>query len=98
MTDIAVRADKVSKTYKLSDSPSDRWKEILLRRPRARHFRALSDVSFGLDRCAALGPTGANGAGKSTLLNIIAGTTQPSSSTASPDGASAPIAAPGMRL
>ncbi len=76
---IAVRADKVSKTYRLYDTPAERLKEIVLRRPRHRAFQALSNVSFELPRGKALGLIGENGAGKSTLLKIVAGTTQPTS-------------------
>src|SRR5713226_9001721 len=94
--EIAVGADKISKVYKLYDSPSDRWKELLLRRPRARDFRALTDVSFALPKGSALGLIGENGAGKSTLLKIIAGTTQPTSGTVSRNGAVASILELGM--
>jgi len=94
--DIAVTASQVSKVYKLYDSPSDRWKELLLRRPRARDFRALTDVSFALPKGSALGLIGENGAGKSTLLKIIAGTTQPTSGSVSRSGVVASILELGM--
>ena len=79
MTDLAIQADRISKTYRLYDSAADRLRELLFRRPRHREFRALSDISFGLPRGQSLGLIGENGAGKSTLLKIIAGTTQPTS-------------------
>ena len=63
MSEIAVRADKVCKTYRLYDSPSDRLKELLLRRPRHRGFQALTDVSFALAQGGALGLIGEKGAG-----------------------------------
>ncbi len=96
MTEIAVQADKISKTYRLYDSPADRLKELILRRPRHRGFQALTDVSFELARAKALGLIGENGAGKSTLLKIVAGTTQPTSGSIERRGVVASILELGM--
>ncbi len=71
----------VSKAYKLYKKPSDRLKELFLRRPFHTNFFALKDVSLTLNRGESLGIIGDNGAGKSTLLQIIAGTLKPSSGT-----------------
>ncbi len=94
--DIAVRVSKVSKTYRLYDTPADRLKELLLRRRRHRDFQALSDVSFELPVGKALGLIGENGAGKSTLLKIIAGTTHASQGTVERQGVVASILELGM--
>ena len=96
MTNLAVRSEKISKVYKLYDSPSDRLRELLFRQRRARHFHALSDVSFELPEGSALGIIGENGAGKSTLLKIVAGTTQPSSGSVDRHGVIASILELGM--
>ncbi|HWZ86217.1 MAG TPA: ABC transporter ATP-binding protein [Thermoanaerobaculia bacterium] len=79
MTDLAVLADRVSKTYRVYGSAGERLRELVFRRPRHREFHALSDVSFELSRGQALGLIGENGAGKSTLLKIVAGTTRATS-------------------
>lgn len=96
MTDLAIRADRVSKTYRLYESASDRLRELVFRRSRHREFKALSDVSFELPRGESLGLIGENGAGKSTLLKIIAGTTQATSGTVSRSGVIASILELGM--
>lgn len=95
-SEIAVKADRVCKSYKLYDSPSDRLKELLLRRPRHRGFPALTDVSFELERGRALGLIGENGAGKSTLLKIVAGTTRQTSGSVERNGVVASILELGM--
>jgi ABC-type polysaccharide/polyol phosphate transport system ATPase subunit len=92
----AIRADRVSKTYRVYDSAADRLREILLRRPRHRDFHALRDVSFEIPKGGALGLIGENGAGKSTLLKIVAGTTRATSGTVDLRGTVASILELGM--
>ncbi|MDP9242993.1 MAG: ABC transporter ATP-binding protein, partial [Actinomycetota bacterium] len=95
-SEVAVSADRVSKTYRVYDSAGDRLRELVFRRPRHREFHALSGVSFELPRGRALGLIGENGAGKSTLLKIIAGTTRASSGSVECRGAVASILELGM--
>jgi lipopolysaccharide transport system ATP-binding protein len=92
----AIRADRVSKTYRVYDSAAERLREILLRRPRHRDFHALRDVSFEIARGGALGLIGENGAGKSTLLKIVAGTTRATSGSIELHGTVASILELGM--
>ncbi|MGH9368538.1 MAG: polysaccharide ABC transporter ATP-binding protein [Thermoanaerobaculia bacterium] len=96
MSTIAIRAEEISKTYRLYDRPVDRLKEILLRRPRHHDFPALSGVSFELPAGGALGIIGENGAGKSTLLKIVAGTAHPTSGSVERKGVVASILELGM--
>lgn len=93
---IAVRADSVSKVYRLYDSPFDRLRELLLRTPRHRPFHALKGISFELPAGKALGLIGENGAGKSTLLKVVAGTTQATSGSIERHGVVASILELGM--
>jgi lipopolysaccharide transport system ATP-binding protein len=94
--DAAVRAERLSKTYRIYDSAGERLRELLFRRPRHREFHALSDVSFALPRGKAMGLIGENGAGKSTLLKIVAGTTRASSGRVERRGTVASILELGM--
>src|SRR5689334_20885480 len=92
----AIRAERVSKTYRVYESAADRLREMLLRTPRHRDFHALRDVSFEIPRGGALGLIGENGAGKSTLLKIVAGTTRATSGTVERRGSVASILELGM--
>lgn len=81
MGELVLRADKLSKEYKLYDSPRHRLKSLLTGKAYHRSHWALRDVSFELRRGQCIGVLGDNGAGKSSLLKLMAGTMQPSSGT-----------------
>ena len=81
MSAAAVKLERVSKIYKLYDSPKDRLKEALdpFRRRRHRDFFALNRIDLEINKGEILGVVGRNGSGKSTLLKLIAGVIPPSS-------------------
>lgn len=75
---LAIEARNLGKTYRVYAKPSDRLKELILRRPMHQTFPSLKDISFALPTGGTLGVIGENGAGKSTLLKILARTLTPS--------------------
>jgi lipopolysaccharide transport system ATP-binding protein len=91
--DVAVRAEQLSKQYRLAPGVPrvDTLREHLtaamaaLRRGRLfgrrppTPFRALENASFTVNRGEVVGILGRNGAGKSTLLKILARVTEPTS-------------------
>lgn len=75
MNEVAIQLEKVSKSYKLYNSPKDRFKEALdpFRRKRHRDFFALQNISLTIPKGEILGVVGRNGSGKSTLLKLLTG-------------------------
>jgi ABC-type polysaccharide/polyol phosphate transport system ATPase subunit len=88
MTSPIIRADHLSKCFKLYARPSHRLIEwaSLNRVQRHQDFFALRDVGFSVNRGQCLGIVGSNGSGKSTLLKILTGTLTATSGTYAVDG------------
>ena len=72
-----ISARHISKTFKRYKTPSDRLKEIVLRKSFHTSFCAVTDVSFEVQEGETLGIVGANGAGKSTILKLLTGILMP---------------------
>lgn len=85
---IAVRADRLCKTYGIYDKPLDRLLQLFAPKGKTygRKFEALADVSFSVPVGKVLGLVGRNGAGKSTLLQVLCKTLQPTSGTLEVNG------------
>jgi len=76
---IAIDVKNLSKIYKLYQSPTQRLKEIIKRKPFHTEFIALENINFSVPLGQTFGIIGENGAGKSTLLKILARTLKPTS-------------------
>lgn len=85
--EIAIRAENITKVYKLYDKPSDRMKEALgFSRKKAKEHYALTDVDLTIYKGETVGIIGTNGSGKSTILKIITGVLNPTKGNMIVDG------------
>lgn len=88
MNDVVIKAEGLTKIYKIYERDIDRLKEAFhpFHKRYSRDFYALQDVSFEIKRGENVGLVGKNGAGKSTLLKIITGVLTPTSGTLQVNG------------
>jgi len=88
-----IRAQQLSKIYRVYNRPIDRVLESILHRTgirksgnRFREIQALRPMDFDIFAGETVGIIGQNGSGKSTLLQIISGTLYPSSGSVEVNG------------
>ena len=76
---VAIRAQGISKRYKIYGNPLNYLREVLTLHSKTFHqdFWALQGIDLNIYQGDTLGIIGENGAGKSTLLKILSGITQP---------------------
>jgi lipopolysaccharide transport system ATP-binding protein len=74
---IIVRAENLSKRFKIYRKPLHRLREWVFGGKHHTEFWAVKDVNFEVRRGECMGIIGANGSGKSTLLKMISGALQP---------------------
>lgn len=83
MSEIAVRVDHVSKTFRMYHERNQSIKSAIMRRRTSVHedFPALRDVTFDVPAGSTFGLIGSNGSGKSTLLKCLANIYYPNEGT-----------------
>jgi len=81
MRDFIIKANNISKAFKIYEKPSHLLKEILFNRKKHKLLWALKNINFKISQGEVWGIIGDNGSGKSTLLKIIAGVIPPTSGT-----------------
>lgn len=88
MREVAIKAENVSKCFKIYPQPYWRLFEwfSLGRLSKHKEFWALRDINLELYKGESLGIVGPNGAGKSTLLKILTGSLHPSTGSVSIHG------------
>ena len=82
MSEALVELNNVSKNYPILQQGSHKLAHVWarLRGTEPEHvFKALTNISFHVNKGESLGVVGVNGAGKSTLLKLIAGVVTPTS-------------------
>ena len=81
MSDIAIRAQELSKMFRLAAERRTSLKERVVRGPggKGEEFWALRDATFDVKKGSMFGIIGHNGSGKSTALKVISGIYRPTS-------------------
>lgn len=94
--DIVIEVNNVNREFKKAQEKVDNLKEYCIKwvkrelKPKNK-FKALTDVSFTVNRGERVGIIGFNGAGKSTLLKILSGVLRPNSGSIHINGKVAPL-------
>ncbi len=93
MAPVAIRAEKLTKEFRLTHQPYSSLKGLLLSflPRRVEHVVALNAVCFTVHRGETVAIIGQNGSGKSTLLGLIARVYRPTSGTLEVNGRVAPL-------
>ncbi len=90
---LAIRAEGLTKEFRLTHQPYSSLKGLLLSflPRRVEHIVALNAISFTVHRGETVAIIGQNGSGKSTLLGLIARVYRPTSGTLEVHGRVAPL-------
>ncbi len=89
MTDVAIKAQNISKTFSYQTKGLSNF--VFNRNSRKNKFLALDNISFEVPIGKMYAIIGLNGSGKTTLLRILAGIYQPDSGYVTINGKLAPI-------
>ena len=89
MTDIAIKAQNISKSFNYQTKGLSNF--IFNKNSSNNKFLALDDISFEVPRGKMYAIIGLNGSGKTTLLRILAGIYKPDSGSVTINGKLAPI-------
>jgi ABC-2 type transport system ATP-binding protein len=86
MAATVIRAERVSKTFRVGQRAGSLKERLVGRGARTEPFQALTDITLDIDAGRTVGLIGPNGGGKSTLLKVLAGILRPTSGTVRADG------------
>lgn len=91
----AIVAEHITMNFNMSKERIDSVKEYFVKLVKGKllysEFKALSDVSFSVNKGEVFGIVGLNGSGKSTMLKIISGILKPSSGKIRVNGSISPL-------
>jgi len=92
-SEIALKAENLSKCYAIYKHPRDRLLQVFWGRRKQLYqpFWAVENVSFELQRGQTLGVMGRNGSGKSTLLQMVCKTVTPTTGSIEAPGRTAAL-------